>query len=125
MDAREDPRGATDPEVETPRASAVGVGVGFIGAGNVLGAYLRVLDLLIPKGVACEGPVFARDRSAWDDLRRRRPGIRLVATAGIVGIGTALGAILDAGDLAGWIVGLVVALISVLLAAVLWRSRTL
>jgi len=79
MDAREDPRGATDPEVETPRAS--GVGVGFIGAGNVLGAYLRVLDLLIPKGVACEGPVFARDRSAWDDLRRRRPGIRLVATA--------------------------------------------
>lgn len=79
MDAREDPLGATDPEVDAPRAS--GVGVGFIGAGNVLGAYLRVLDLLIPKGVACEGPIFARDRSAWNDLRRRRPGIRLVATA--------------------------------------------
>ncbi len=51
--------------------------------------------------------------------------VRLVATAGIVGICTALGAILGAGDLAGWIIGLVVALISVLLAAVLWRSRTL
>jgi hypothetical protein len=51
--------------------------------------------------------------------------VRIVATAGIVGIGTALGAILGAGDLAGWIIGLVVALISVLLAAVLWRSRTL
>jgi hypothetical protein len=51
--------------------------------------------------------------------------VRIVATAGIVGIGTALGAILGASDLAGWIIGLVVALISVLLAAVLWRSRTL
>ena len=51
--------------------------------------------------------------------------VRIVATAGIVGIGTALGAILGASDLAGWIIGLVVALVSVLLAAVLWRSRTL
>jgi hypothetical protein len=59
---------------------------------------------------------------------RRQSGsalVRIVATAGIVGIGTALGAILGAGDVAGWIIGLVVALISVLLAAVLWRSRTL
>ena len=51
--------------------------------------------------------------------------VRVVATAGIVGIGTALGAILGASDVEGWITGLVVALISVLLAAVLWRSRTL
>jgi predicted dehydrogenase len=79
MDAREDPRGATDPD--RGAAGTSGVRVGFIGGGNVLGAYLRVLDLLIPKGLACEGPVHARDRSAWDDLRRRRPGIRLVATA--------------------------------------------
>ena len=79
MDAREVTRGGTDLEVEAPRASEVGVG--FVGAGNVLGAYLRVLDTLIPKGWACEGPVYARDRSVWDDVRRRRPGIRLVATA--------------------------------------------
>jgi hypothetical protein len=51
--------------------------------------------------------------------------VRLVATAGIVGIGTALAAILGASDVEPWITGLVVALISVLLAAVLWRSRTL
>ena len=51
--------------------------------------------------------------------------VRVVATAGIVGIGTALGAILVAADVAGWIVGLVVSLVSVVLAALLWRSRTL
>jgi hypothetical protein len=51
--------------------------------------------------------------------------VRVVATAGIVGIGTALGAILVAAEVAGWIVGLAVALVSVVLAALLWRSRTL
>ena len=50
---------------------------------------------------------------------------RLVATAGVVGIGTALGAILIAADVAGWISGLVVSLVSVALAAMLWRSRQL
>lgn len=51
--------------------------------------------------------------------------VRLVATAGVVGIGTALGAILVSQDVAGWIVGLSVSLVSVALAAVLWRSRGL
>ena len=50
---------------------------------------------------------------------------RLVATAGVVGIGTALGAILVAADVAGWIVGLVVSIVAVALAAMLWRSRRL
>jgi hypothetical protein len=50
---------------------------------------------------------------------------RLVATAGIVGIGTALGAILVAADVAGWIAGLVVSIVTVALAAMLWRSRRL
>jgi hypothetical protein len=50
---------------------------------------------------------------------------RLVATAGIVGIGTALGAILIAADVAGWITGLVVSIVTVALAAMLWRSRRL
>ena len=50
---------------------------------------------------------------------------RLVATAGVVGIGTALGAILVAADVAGWIAGLVVSIVAVALAAMLWRSRTL
>jgi hypothetical protein len=50
---------------------------------------------------------------------------RLVATAGIVGIGTALGAILIAADVAGWITGLVVSMVAVALAAMLWRLRRL
>jgi hypothetical protein len=50
---------------------------------------------------------------------------RVVATAGVVGIGTALAAILGAVDAATWVIGLVVSLVSVVLAAVLWRSRTL
>ena len=50
---------------------------------------------------------------------------RVVATAGIVGIGTALGAILIAADVAGWITGLVVSMVTVTLAAMLWQSRRL
>ena len=50
---------------------------------------------------------------------------RLVATAGIVGIGTALGAILTAANVAGWIIGLVISIVTVALAAMLWRSRRL
>ncbi len=50
---------------------------------------------------------------------------RLVATAGIVGVGTALGAILVAANVDGWIIGLVVSIVTVALAAILWRSRKL
>ncbi len=51
--------------------------------------------------------------------------VRLVATAGIVGIGTGVGATLAAADVDAWIGALVVALVSVVLAAILWRSRVL
>jgi hypothetical protein len=51
--------------------------------------------------------------------------MRIVATLGIVGIGTALAAILQWQDVKGWIIGLVVSGLTVLLAAVLWSSRTL
>jgi predicted dehydrogenase len=57
------------------------VGVGFIGAGNVLWAYLQMLDRLIPRGQAWEGPIYGRDTDAWEPILRRRPGARLVATA--------------------------------------------
>jgi hypothetical protein len=61
---------------------------------------------------------------------RRRSGIerllvRLIATAGIVGIGVALGAILISSSVAGWETGLVVAVVSVVLSAILWSSRQL
>jgi predicted dehydrogenase len=55
-------------------------GVGFIGAGSVLWAYLQVLDRLVPRGLATEGPICARRREAWGDVLRRRPGARLVET---------------------------------------------
>jgi hypothetical protein len=58
-------------------------------------------------------------------LRAESVLMRLVATAGIVALGVALGAILVSADVAGWIIGLVVALISVALSALLWSSRQL
>lgn len=48
---------------------------------------------------------------------------RLTATLGIVAIGTAIGAILGALDVAHWVTGLVVALACVVLAAVLWTVK--
>jgi hypothetical protein len=51
--------------------------------------------------------------------------VRLIATAGVVGIGTAIGAIMSSSGAAGWIIALVVSLVSVILAALLWRSRRL
>ncbi|MDX6644726.1 MAG: hypothetical protein QOK40_453 [Miltoncostaeaceae bacterium] len=51
--------------------------------------------------------------------------VRVVATAGIVGISTAVAAVLGTQDVAYWLVGLVVSLLSVILAALLWRSRVL
>ena len=62
--------------------------------------------------------------------RRGRPTIesafvRVIATSGIVGIGVALGAILDSQGVAGWITGLVISLVCVIFSAILWSSRRL
>jgi hypothetical protein len=54
-----------------------------------------------------------------------RGSMRVLATGGIVGLATILGAVLVAEDVAGWIVGLVIGLTSVVLAAILWSSRQL
>ena len=51
--------------------------------------------------------------------------VRVVATGGIVGIGTAIAAIMGSQDVEGWIIGAAVAGLSVVLAAILWSSRTL
>jgi hypothetical protein len=45
-------------------------------------------------------------------------------TLGVIGVGTALAAILGTQEVAAWIVGLVVSTLSVVLAAVLWTRRT-
>jgi hypothetical protein len=54
-----------------------------------------------------------------------RGSMRVVATGGIIGLATILGAVLVSQDVAGWIVGLAVGLTSVILAALLWSSRQL
>jgi hypothetical protein len=53
------------------------------------------------------------------------PLMRVVATAGIVGIGVVIAAIMTSQDSRGWLIGLVVSIVSVVLAAVLWSSRRL
>ncbi len=47
---------------------------------------------------------------------------RLVAIAGIIGIGVGLGALLADHKVQGWIIGLVVAVVSLVLAVLLRRS---
>jgi predicted dehydrogenase len=64
--------------LQTRREGAVGVGI--IGAGNVLWAYLQALDRLTTRGLAFEGPVCARRRETWAGLQARRPSFRLVLT---------------------------------------------
>lgn len=53
------------------------------------------------------------------------PLMRLVASAGIVGIAVVIAAIMSSQDSAGWLIGLVVSTVSLVLAAVLWSSRRL
>jgi len=84
----------------------------------------------MPSGGDGDAPQRQRPQGMLPARERRRTGIergfmRLIATAGIVGIAVALGAILVGQDVAGWIVGLVVGLTSVVLAALLWSSRQL
>ena len=50
---------------------------------------------------------------------------RIVATGGIVGIGTGVAAIMGSQDVDAWIIGIVVAGLSVVLAAVVWSARSL
>jgi hypothetical protein len=62
--------------------------------------------------------------------RRKRlpleaPLMRVVASAGIVGIAVAVAAIMGSQGSQPWLVGLVVSVVSLLLAAVLWSSRRL
>jgi len=53
------------------------------------------------------------------------PLMRIVATAGIVGIGVVIAAIMTSQHSKGWVIGLVVSIVSVVLAALLWSSRRL
>jgi hypothetical protein len=60
--------------------------------------------------------------------RRKRlpleaPLMRVIATAGIVGIAVVVAAIMSSQGSTGWMIGLVASVVSLVLAAVLWSSR--
>lgn len=61
-----------------PRSVQGPVRVGFVGAGNVLPAYLQALDRLAGRGLAEAGPVVARSEGSREALERLRPGLRAV-----------------------------------------------
>jgi hypothetical protein len=70
------------------------------------------------------------EKTGFLPSRMRRPivesvFVRFVATGGIIGIGTAIAAILGSQDVAAWIIGVVASTIAVVLAAILWSSKTL
>jgi predicted dehydrogenase len=65
----------------TPNTGQTPVNVGIIGAGNVLFAYLQVVDRLAPRGHARLGAVCCRRRENWPGLLARRPDLNLVQTA--------------------------------------------
>jgi predicted dehydrogenase len=63
-----------------PRRSSPGpVRVGFVGAGNVLPAYLQMLDRLVGRGWAEAGAVVARSEPSRARLAGLRPGLQAVA----------------------------------------------
>jgi len=66
---------------ELRRVTGRPVRIGFVGAGNVLPAYLQVLDRLVPRGLAEAGPVCAPSATARATLAARRPGLELVSEA--------------------------------------------
>ncbi len=47
----------------------------------MLWAYLQVLDRLIPRGLAWEGPIHAHRRDTWPDIRAVAPAFNLVDDA--------------------------------------------
>jgi hypothetical protein len=51
--------------------------------------------------------------------------MRIIATAGIVGISVAIAAIMSSQKSHGWLIGLVASVVSVSLASILWSSQRL
>jgi hypothetical protein len=79
-----------------------------------------------PAGGTLDAPAVPfLDRRASPRPRVESVFVRVVATAGIVGICVAVAAILGTQSVAAWTIGLVASGLSVVLAAILWSSRTL
>ncbi len=75
------------------------------------------------------GPITQRPEVMIPSRRKRlpleAPLMRVIATAGIVGIAVVIAAIMTSQGSAGWLIGLVTSVVSLLLAAFLWSSRRL
>jgi hypothetical protein len=98
------------PETRRPGAPAPEPEISVVDSPSVVGP-----DTESPSdGFLSASPTRARLESVF---------VRLIATAGVIAVGTALGAALVANEVVGWIVGLVVSTVCVLCAAILWRSR--
>lgn len=81
-------------------------------------------------GASGTGTAFVVDSAGFLPTQPTRRGaesiaVRLIATAGVIGIGTAVGSITSANNVAGWISALAVSCTCVVLSALLWRSRRL
>ena len=90
--------------------------------GDASGAWTDLSTAKRPRDEPARNMIPARLRRP---TKLERGSMRVLATGGIIGLATFLGAVLVGQDVAGWIVGLTVGLTSVILAALLWSSRQL
>jgi hypothetical protein len=91
-------------------------------ANDVSGSWTALPTSESPRPEPAQGMIPARARRR---TKLERGSMRVLATGGIIGLATILGAVLVSQDVDGWIVGLAVGLTSVILAALLWSSRQL
>jgi hypothetical protein len=87
-------------------------------------ASLRSEERVTRRGARDESPNMLPAREVRRSVFERLL-VRIIATAGIVGIGVVIAAILASSKTQGWIIGLAVSIVSVVLSAVLWSSREL
>jgi hypothetical protein len=81
-----------------------------------------------PTGGAAGTGATAEPPHAMIPARAGRPPVeavlmRIIATAGIIGISVAIAAIMGSQHSKAWLIGLVTSVVSVVLAAVLWSSQ--
>lgn len=79
-------------------------------------------------GNAAGAAAAAEPPHAMIPARASRPRVeailmRIIATAGIIGISVAIAAIMGSQHSKAWLIGLVTSVVSVVLAAVLWSSQ--
>jgi hypothetical protein len=116
-----------EPDPSGPRAGD-SRGEAVDSRGQAVDSHGQAVD---PRGEAVDPGRTAADRpgvmipARRDRLPFEAPLMRAVATAGIIGIGVVIAAIMASQHSQGWLIGLVVSAVSVVLAGILWSSRRL